>query len=109
MFPLCADCDTKMLGYRYRRKGALVGRAMGRSSIGTIPGNNRQLSFPAMPYEPHAVSKPTAAVATAAATPIARMLTRWNNDPPNQLQQTKASEHDAVCATTFGETIENGL
>jgi hypothetical protein len=79
-----------MLGYRYRRKGTLVGRAIGRSSIGTIPGNNRQLSLPAMPYEPYAVSKPAAAVATAAATPIARMLTRWNNDPPNQLQQTKA-------------------
>jgi hypothetical protein len=49
----------------------LAGRAIGRSSIGTIPGNNRQLFLPAMPYEPHAVSKPTAAVATAAATPIA--------------------------------------
>jgi hypothetical protein len=63
MFPLWADCDTKMLGYRCRRKGTLVGRAIGRSSIGTIPGNNRQLSLPAVPYEPHAVSKPSAAAA----------------------------------------------
>jgi hypothetical protein len=52
--------------------------------------------LPATPDELHPVSKLTGTMTTAAATPIARMLTRRNNDPPqSSFNRPQSIEHDA--------------
>jgi hypothetical protein len=49
---------------------------------GLSVGGALAAGLPATPDELHPVSKLAGTMTTAAATPIARMLTRRNNDPP---------------------------